>query len=52
MYQEIIVAIIGLAVALIVIYRVYNFFFSRNEQKRSYGCSKCGCSTKQRSIKY
>ncbi|MDR2950433.1 MAG: hypothetical protein LBV71_14670 [Prevotella sp.] len=52
MFQEIIVAIIGLAVALLVAYKIYGFFFSKNEQKGSYGCSSCGCSTKQKQIKY
>ncbi|MDH6307642.1 hypothetical protein M2451_000091 [Dysgonomonas sp. PFB1-18] len=52
MFQEIIVALVGLSVALIVIYKIYGFFFSKTEQKGSCGCSKCGCSTKQKSIKY
>jgi len=52
MFQEIIVAIIGLAVALIVIYKVYNFFFSKNEHKGSCGCSSCGCNTKNKTVKY
>lgn len=52
MYQEVIVAIIGLAVALIVISKVYNFFFSKNEQKGSCGCSSCGCNTKRKEAKY
>ena len=52
MFQEIIVGIIGLCVAVLIIYKVYGFFFSKNEQKGSCGCSNCGCSTKQKSVKY
>jgi len=52
MLQEIIVGLIGVFVALIVIYKVYGFFFSKNEQKGSCGCSNCGCSTKHKAVKY
>ncbi len=52
MFQEIIVGIIGLSVAFLVLYKVYGFFFSKNEQKGSCGCSGCGCSTKQKQVKY
>lgn len=52
MIQEIIVLLIGLLVALIVIYKIYGFFFSKNEQKGSCGCSNCGCSPKKREVKY
>ncbi|WP_370457681.1 hypothetical protein [Dysgonomonas sp. ZJ709] len=47
--QEIIVIIIGVIVALLVIYKVYGFFFSKNEQKGNCGCSNCGCSTNKKS---
>ncbi|WP_231496765.1 FeoB-associated Cys-rich membrane protein [Prevotella sp. 10(H)] len=46
------VGLIGLVVATLVIYKIYGFFFSKNEQKRSCGCSNCGCSTKHKSVKY
>lgn len=52
MYQEIIVAIIGISVALLVAYKIYKFFTSKNEQKGSCGCSNCGCNPKQRQVKY
>lgn len=52
MFQEIIVALIGMAVALIVIYKVYRFFSVKNGQKNSCGCSSCGCSTKPKHVKY
>jgi len=51
MVQEIIVGIIGFAVAALIISRVYAFFFSHKSQKGSCGCSSCGCSTKAKSIK-
>ncbi|GAB6008847.1 FeoB-associated Cys-rich membrane protein [Dysgonomonas reticulitermitis] len=46
MVQEIIVGIIGVFIALVIAYKIYGFFFSKNEQKDSCGCSNCGCSTK------
>ncbi len=52
MFQEIIVGIIGLSVALLVLFKIYGFFFSKNEQKGSCGCSGCGCNTKQKQVKY
>lgn len=52
MFQEIIVALVGIAVLLIVGFKVYGFFFTKNEQKRSCGCSSCGCNTRNRQIKY
>ena len=52
MYQEIIVTIIGIAVVALVIYKTYNFFFSKNEQKGSCGCSNCGCNTRNKEVKY
>ncbi len=52
MVQEVIVGLIGVSVALIVIYKVYRFFYSKNEQKNSCGCSNCGCSTKHKHVKY
>ncbi|MDR1706403.1 FeoB-associated Cys-rich membrane protein [Dysgonomonas sp.] len=52
MVQEIIVGLIGISVALIVIYKIYGFFSSKNEQKNSCGCSSCGCSTKPKHVKY
>ena len=50
MYQEIIVGIIGVFVTLSVIYKMYSFFFSKKKQNDTYGCSNCGCSTKQKHI--
>ncbi|MDR2955917.1 MAG: FeoB-associated Cys-rich membrane protein [Prevotella sp.] len=52
MTQEIIVALIGIIVALIVVFKLYRFFFTKNEQKNSCGCSSCGCSTKYKQVKY
>lgn len=52
MYQEIIVGIIGISVAILVIYKIYCFFFSKNEQKGSCGCSNCGCNTNKKTVKY
>jgi len=52
MIQEIIVILIGLLVAFIVVYKIYRFFFSKNEQKRGCGCSNCGYDTKQKSVRY
>ncbi len=52
MYQEIIVAAIGLVVILLVTSKIYGFFFNKNDQKGSCGCSQCGCSSdKARKIK-
>lgn len=52
MFQEIVVGVIGFLVTALVAYKIYRFFFSKNEQKASCGCSNCGCSTKQKQIKY
>jgi len=46
------VGLIGVFVTLIVVYKIYGFFFSKNEQKGSSGCSNCGCTTKHKSVKY
>ncbi|MFT3995590.1 MAG: FeoB-associated Cys-rich membrane protein [Dysgonomonas sp.] len=45
MVQEVVVVLIGIVVALIVLRKVYSFFFSKNQQKGSCGCSSCGCNT-------
>jgi hypothetical protein len=50
MFQEIIVGLIGIIVASLVIYKIYGFFFSKNEQKGSCGCSSCGCGTKDKQV--
>lgn len=52
MFQELIVAAIGIVVFLLVLYKIYKFFFVKNEQKGDCGCSNCGCSTKQKHVKY
>lgn len=41
MIQEIIVTIIGLAVAAILVYNLYSFFFIKNKSKGISGCSNC-----------
>lgn len=45
MIQEIIVGVIGIAVAIIVIRKIYVFFNSKKTQGGSCGCSNCGCNT-------
>lgn len=50
--QEIIVGIIGVGVALIIIYKIFRFFSSKNEQTGSCGCSNCGCSANKKQLKY
>lgn len=50
MIQELIVAIIGVIVAIIIIYKIYSFFFVKDERKKSCGCSSCGCRVKKNKI--
>jgi len=45
MIQEIIVAIIGIAVLGLVIQRIYHFFRSDNKSEGACGCSSCHCNT-------
>lgn len=45
MIQEIIVAIIGLAVVGIVARRIYLFFFGKAKNDSVCGCSSCHCNT-------
>jgi hypothetical protein len=52
MFQEIIVGIIGVFIALVIAYKIYGFFFSKKEQKNSCGCSACGCGAKHKHVKY
>jgi hypothetical protein len=52
MIQEIIVGIIGVSVTLVIAYKIYGFFFSKNEQKDTCGCSGCGCNMKHKHVKY
>ncbi len=42
--QEIIVAIVGIAILLIIIRGVYRFFFTEKKKTSGCGCSNCGCS--------
>lgn len=51
MIQEILVAIVGIIVLLIVISKVYKFFFSKEEQKNRCGCSGCHCNTAKKHVK-
>lgn len=50
MWQEIIVAIIGVAVALLVVMKIYRFFYTEKGEGDC-GCSGCGCTTKQKHVK-
>lgn len=43
MIQEIIVGIIGLAVAALIAVKLYSFFFGKNKGKTACGCSSCHC---------
>ncbi len=44
MVQEIIVAIIGISVVAILVYRLYQFFFGKNKASGMCGCSSCHCN--------
>jgi hypothetical protein len=44
MIQEIIVAIIGIVVFGILAYKLYAFFFIKNEASGACGCSSCHCN--------
>ncbi len=44
MLQEIIVYIIGIAVAILLISKIYKAFFGKKE-KRGITCSGCSCSS-------
>lgn len=43
MIQEIIVAVVGLAVLGWIGYKVYSFFFGKNKGRTACGCSSCHC---------
>ncbi len=49
--QEILVAIIGIVVGAIIIYKIYGFFFSKNPKTGSCGCSNCHCSSAKKHVK-
>jgi len=49
MIQAIIVGIIGVAVAVYVIYRIYTFFFDKSGRARDCGCGNCHCGTSKKS---
>lgn len=42
--QEILVYIIGGIVLLTLIFKIYGFFFSKNQQKGGCGCGDCHCN--------
>lgn len=48
MIQEIIVAAIGIIVGIILIYKIFSFFFRSSKSKGSCGCSSCHCNTSQK----
>lgn len=45
MYQELIVAIIGILVFFLVLKKLYSFFFVKKEKQKLCGCNGCACST-------
>lgn len=49
MIQEIIVALIAILVLGILGYRVYLFFFVKNEGGGACGCSSCHCNVSKKS---
>lgn len=49
MVQEIIVYLIGIAVAILLVSKIYKAFFSKKE-KRGFTCSSCNCSTNAKYI--
>lgn len=51
MVQEILVGIVGVIVILIVVSKIYKFFFSKDNQRRSCGCSDCHCSPAKKHVK-
>ncbi len=44
MTQEIIVAIIGIALFAYLVYKLYKLFFVKNEKVGACGCSSCHCN--------
>ncbi|WP_242047154.1 FeoB-associated Cys-rich membrane protein [Dysgonomonas sp. HGC4] len=48
MIQEIIVTIIGLAVAATLGYKVYSFFFLKEKSGGACGCSSCHCNVEKK----
>jgi len=51
MVQEILVGIIGVIVTLIVVSKIYKFFFSKEGEKRSCGCASCHCNPAKKHVK-
>lgn len=49
MVQEIIVYIIGIAVAILLINKIYKSFFSKKE-KQGFTCSSCNCGMKPKYV--